>query len=203
MTSTLRFFAAADDQRAILDFVFGETDAVVVPLSSAPGEELPFFHSTVDVGSQFALGEDVHGGGTAITLMICSPSVQKLEIRRVNFDPKHIRSGPLFRYEPAGFGLIQLYFGGVHGRTLTKSYIGHNSQQRAEAWGALEGVEWAALDKLGSKIRYHISRRLAVAKAGSLPVLRHAFNLKEAGFSLKEAARSPWEYELVAKSAPN
>jgi hypothetical protein len=203
VASTLRFFAATSDQRALLDFIFCETDAIVTPLSSTPGEDLPIFRGTSEVESRIELGLDQHGGGAAITLIIASASVQLFAIRRVDFDPKKVRSGPLFRFEPAGSGLIQLYLGGVHGHVLTKSYIGHNTLERAKAWHQHEGVNWQALLKLGNQIRYHISRRLAVAKAGPMPVLHEAYKLKQAGYSLKENARAAWEYQIDPTSAPS
>ena len=71
---------------------------------------------------------------------------------------------------------MQLYFGGICDRVVTKSHFGHQSQVRAKAWEVDDGVNWEALKTLSNRIQYHVRKRLAAGKAGSMPVLPAALS---------------------------
>jgi hypothetical protein len=198
--ANLDFFASEPDQRAVLDFLFSSTDVRVFESYSEPDAELREFPSTDDLGAAFPLGSDSHGNGHAILLQLWSPSVMRdLSIRRFKLDPTHC-SGHTFRHNIEGGGLMQLYFGGICDRVVTKSHFGHQSQVRARTWQVDEGVNWEALKTLSNRIQYHVRKRLAAGKAGSMLVLPAAMSLARAGYALKLATQTPWAYELQPES---
>jgi hypothetical protein len=194
-SANLDFFAAESDQRAVLDFLFSSTDVRVFESYSEYDSELREFRSTDELAAAFPLGVDPHGTGYAILLQLWSPSVMhELTIRRFSIDPARC-DGHTFRNKIEGGGLMQLHLGGVCERVVTMSHFGHQSQIRAEAWGADAGVDWAALAKLSNRIQYHIRKRLAAATVPGRPVLPQALELSRAGFSLKVSTKAPWAYE--------
>jgi hypothetical protein len=194
-SANLDFFAAAD-QRAVLDFLFSSTDVRVFESYSEYGTELREFRSTDELAAAFPIGTDPHGNGHAILLQLWSPAVMReLTIQRFKLDPARC-NGHTFRHNIEGGGLMQLYFGGVCERVVTKSHFGHQSQVRARAWEVDEGVNWDALKTLSNRIQYHVRKRLGAGKAGSMHVLPQALELARAGYALKLATQTPWAYEL-------
>ena len=91
---------------------------------------------------------------------------------------------------------MQLYFGGVHDRILTKSHFGHQGETRARPWNMADGVSWDALKTVSNRIQYHLREHLAAARVSGCPVLREALVLARTGYALKYEARTPREYEL-------
>ncbi len=196
-SANLDFFAAEADQRAVLDFLFSSTDVRVFESYSEYGAELREFRSTDELAAAFQLGIDPHGNGSVILLQLWSPSVMRnLTIRRFKLDPAHC-NGHTFRHSIEGGGLIQLYLGGVCGRVVTRSHYGHQSQVRAQAWGANDGVNWEALKALSNRIQYHLRSRLAAGKVPGRPVLPQAMELARDGYALKLATQTPWAFELL------
>ena len=84
------------------------------------------------------------------------------------------------------------------GRVVTRSHFGHQSQARARAGEADDGVNWR-LKTFSNRIQYHVRRRLAAGKAGR-PVLPQAMGLARAGYALKLATQTPWAFELLPDS---
>jgi hypothetical protein len=204
MTASARldFFAAETDQRAVLDFLFSSTDVRVFESYSEFDAELREFPSTEEMAAAFPLGTDQHGSGHAVLLQLWSPSVMsKLTIERFAVDPAAC-NGHTFRHRIDGGGLMQLYLGGVCGQVLTMSHFGHQSQIRAQTWGVDQGVNWEALKKLSNRIQYHIRKRLAAGKVPGRPVLAQAFELAKAGYALKPATQTPWQFELQPAGKP-
>ena len=200
-SANLDFFAAEADPRAVLDFLFSSTDVRVFESYSEPDAELREFPSTDELAAALPLGNDPHGNGHAILLQLWSPSVMRdLSIRRFKLDPAHC-NGQTIRHNVEGGGLMQLYFGGVCDRVVTRSHFGHQSQVRAKAWEVDDGVNWDALKTLSNRIQYHIRKRLAAGKAGSAPVLPEALGLARTGYALKLATQTPWAYELLPESS--
>jgi hypothetical protein len=199
-SANLDFFAAEADQRAVLDFLFSSTDVRVFESYSEPDAELRDFRSIDELGAAFPLGSDPHGNGHAILLQLWSPSVMRnLSIRRFKLDPAHC-NGHTFRHNVEGGGLMQLYLGGSCDRVLTKSHFGHQSQVRAKNWEVDDGVNWESLKTLSNRIQYHVRKRLAAGKAGSIPVLPAALRLARAGYALKLTTQTPWACELQPES---
>lgn len=190
--SNCDFYAANADALAVLGFVFGETDCRVFELSSAPGRDLQEFSSASDVAAAFDLGRCVGHETHSALLQLYSPGTQgPFSIRRIELSPEKC-NGHTFRYEPNGWGLIQLYFGGVSGRGLHHSHTNHNSERRARKWastydpqlGDVGAWDWGAVSRISRKINYHIRNRLAVGKHGSRPVLADAQRHVEDGCEL-------------------
>lgn len=201
-SANLDFFAAEADLRAVLDFLFSSTDVRVFESYSEFSADLREFRSTDELAAVFPVGSDPHGNGCAVLLQLWSPSVMReLTIQRFALNPAHCK-GHTFRHRIEGAGLIQLYLGGVCGQVITKSYYGHQSQVRAQAWHREEGVNWEALKTLSARIQYHIRSRLAVGKAGSRPVLTQAVELAQAGYALKESTQCPQAYSLQRSPPP-
>jgi hypothetical protein len=193
----LDFFAVREDQLAILRFLFAETDMRIFEHCSKPDSELVEFRSAEEVAVAFGLGSDPDGNGLNAMLALWSPTVvPKLEIRRIDFDPKRV-SGARFRHEPASGSLMHLYFGGLTGRTITKSHFGHHSQASARSWRLEAGADWPELSVLSRRIKYQIGSRLAVAEVPGRPILMHAAALWRQGYVLKESARSPYHWSLA------
>jgi hypothetical protein len=199
-SANLDFFAAEADQRTVLDFLFSSTDVRVFESYSQYEAELREFRSTDELAAAFPLGTDPHGNGHAVLLQLWSPSIMRdLTIRRFALDPARC-AGHTFRHCIEGGGLMQLYLGGVCERVVTRSHFGHQSQVRAQTWEVDDGVNWGALKTLSNRIQYHVRKRLAAGKAGSMPVLPQALELARAGYGLKLATQTPWAFELQPAS---
>jgi hypothetical protein len=199
----LDFFAAEADLRALLDFLFSATDVRVFESYSEFDADLREFHSTEELAAAFPLGTDPHGNGKAVLLQLWSPSVMtKLTIARFALDPAAC-DGHTFRHRIDGGGLMQLYLGGVCGRVVTMSHFGHQSRVRAQKWNVDAGVNWEALKTVSNRIQYCLRKRLAAGKVPGRPVLAQALELARAGYALKLATQTPWQFELqpVSKQA--
>jgi hypothetical protein len=191
----LEFFAVRPDLQQVTEFLYGETDFRVYELYSAFGQELREFKSFAELDAAFDIGRDRHGH--AVLLSLWSPAVMKSpQITRVKLDPKHC-DGFTFRYTTGGWGAVQLYLGGLHEKIVTKSHFGHWAERGARSRGYRSGVDWKALAKLSNRVRYHISKRLAIAKVPGRPVLPAAYKLYREGYELKEAAGHPMSYTAV------
>jgi hypothetical protein len=194
----LDFFAARDDLIAVLSFVFDETDFHVFESYSRFGETLRDFTSVDALDDAFTLGKDPHGNGFAITLQLWSPSVcKKPRVTKIKLDPKTC-GGHSVRYNIDGFGLAQLYLGGVYKKIVTKSHFGHNSEPRAKKWGGAGGIDWKAMAQISGRLQRHV-RKLAVAKAKTpgRPILPAALALAQKGYALKDMKTAPWSHEIA------
>jgi hypothetical protein len=193
----LDFFAAEADQRALLDFLFSSTDVRAFESYSEFDADLREFRSTEELAAAFPIGTDPYGNGKVVQLQLWSPSVMsELSIERFALDPSAC-DGHTFRHQIGGGGLMQLCLGGVCGRVVTMSHFGHQSQIRARAWDVDQGVNWEALKKLSNRIQYHVRKRLATGKVPGHPVLSQALALAHAGYALKLATQTPWQFELL------
>lgn len=191
--ANLYFYAAHQDIIEVLNFVFAKTDCRVLESYSEPGCELREFKTTEQLVSAFALGSHLYDRRDSITLQLWSPSTSsQTKIKCITLDPKHC-SGHTFRYCVEGWGLMQLYFGGIRNREIASSHLRHNNEKRANAWedtcrdemGSVDNWDWDGVRKLSGKIQYHIGNRLAVSKAGSRPVLLAASKLCSEGYTLE------------------
>ncbi|MEK6703917.1 MAG: hypothetical protein AABZ53_16785 [Planctomycetota bacterium] len=193
--ANLNFFAAAEDQRELLDFLFQNTDIRMFEAYSRFDSELREFKDTSEVAEAFPIGTDPHGSGTAIFLELWSPTVvSRPDVRRITLKPG-VCNGT-FRYCVEGNGLMRLQLGRVHGRVLTRSHFGHQSQTRARKWNVDDGVNWETLFKLSSRIGYHVRKKLERAKVDGCPILAHALELAQGGFAFKTMIQAQWEYQL-------
>ncbi len=196
----LDFFAIHRDHRHVIEFLYAETDFHIFEMYSEFGQELREFKSFQELDAAFNIGQDRHGNGYCPTLSLWSPSVMPSpKISLVQLDPTRCH-GFTFRYTVGGWGAVQFYLGGLQKLMITKSHFGHWSERGARSRGHRSGVDWAALAKLSNRVRYHISKRLAVAEAPGRPVLAAAYKLYSVGHRLKESAGHPMSYRAVALS---
>ena len=188
------FYAAAEDARAVLDYVFEATDCRIYEAYSAYDCTLREFTSRAAVDQAFRLGEDPHATGAAVFLQLWSPHTGgEPRIERIDFRAGAV-PGHTHRYALGGWGLLQLQFGGVAGHTLTASRLAQNSEARAAKWkdtymeklGPIHAWNWPRVASLARKLQSHI-RRQSVDRFGTRPVLPVAAELRQSGFSLREA----------------
>ena len=144
----LDFFAVRDDFEHLLQFIWQETDCRVAESYSAFDADLRWFDFFGDLERAYQLGEDPHGSGMAVALVLWSPTVMpKYKIERIELDKRRVK-GHSHRYTITGSGLISLIAGGRSDSVITRSRMGNISEKRAIAYGTAEGVNWAALAKL-------------------------------------------------------
>ncbi len=182
------FFADKADKLQVLDFLFEETDLCIYDHYSPHGEEIRTFNSTEAVESELELAS---GNQFQVCFQLWSPRHgAKPLFRKVELDPKRC-NGHTFRYATNGWGLIQLYFGGLNGRRLYPSHIGHFSEKGAlrsanscDPPGNVNEWNWKEISTTSRKLQYHIDRKLSVGRLGSYGILAGAARLQADGVVL-------------------
>lgn len=192
----LGFFAARDDQIALIEHLLNDLGLKVFELYSRPDCDLREFRSAAEVAAAFPLGHSSTGSATVTSLQLWSTEVvPEPKPERFELDPRRC-GGHTLRHRLVAPGLIQLHLGGLHKTVLTLSTVEHLSETKARA-GKLEcDVNWLALKAMARKIRYQISRRMASASVPGCAVMQHALALVRTGVSLRVSAKTPWAYEL-------
>ena len=71
-----------------------------------------------------------------------------------------------------------------------------------QKWDTNHGIDWESHKKLSNRIQYHIRKRLAAGKVPGRPVLAQALELARAGYAIKLATQTPWQFELLPASKP-
>jgi hypothetical protein len=182
---TYDFFADKADKLKILDYIFNETDLQVYDLGSPYGQEICEYKSIEEISSKFDLD---NGDKFAVTFQLWSPRHKgKPLFRKIDLDPKRC-NGHTFRYSTDGWGLIQLYFGGLKNNELNQSHFGHFNESGAlknESSTALNGKvndwDWSEIQATSRKLKYQIHNKLATRKIGSFGVLAGADILEKQG----------------------
>lgn len=167
--ANLDFYALADDHRALIEFLFAETDVVIYEVASEFDRELRQFRSFGDLEAAFPIG-----AYRAAQLQLWSPSVMAHPIiRRTELTASSSRQ---FRYSVEGAGLIQLYLSGIQDDVIHHSHFGHWSEAgaRQRCIHPADDCDWSALNQLSGRIQRHIRGRLAATKLQSRPVLHDA-----------------------------
>ncbi len=185
---TYDFFADKADKIEILDFIFKDTDLQVYDLGSPYGKEICQYKTSDEISSKFDLEIDEFG----TTFQLWTPRHKGKPIfRKIDLDPKRC-NGHTFRYATEGWGLIQLYFGGLKNKELKRSNIGHQSEKRALAWedisntnGLVSLWDWREIEITSRKLKYQIHNKLATRKIGSFGVLTGADKLEKQGIILR------------------
>jgi hypothetical protein len=183
------FFADKSDKLEILEFIFRETDLHIYDLSSKYGEEISEYKNTEGIESTFDLE---NGGKSSVTFQLWSPRHKGQPVfRKVELNPKYC-NGHTFRYATEGWGMIQLYFGGLHNQELNQSHIGHFNEKGALKWedtntqnGKVHSWDWKEIQSTSGKLKYYIHNKLAVSKIGSLGILTGADKLEKQGIKLR------------------
>jgi hypothetical protein len=120
------FVANRETKIKILEYIFAETDLRVFDLDSPYGQEICEYTTAESIAQKFDLA---NGDKFAVTLQLWSPRfLGKILFRKVELDPKRC-NGHTFRYSTAGWGLIQLYFGGIKNGNQNESHIGHFTEK--------------------------------------------------------------------------
>jgi hypothetical protein len=185
---TYDFFAAKEDKLVILDYIFKNTDLHVYDLASPYGQDICEYRAVDEISSKFDL---YNGDKFAITFQLWTPRHKGKPIfRKIDLDPKHC-PGNTFRYSTEGWGLVQLYFGGVNNNELNQSHIGHFSEKGALKWedtnktnGLVSLWDWSEIQITSRKLKYLIHNKLAIRKIGGLGVLPGANQLEIKGLKL-------------------
>ncbi|WP_294079919.1 hypothetical protein [Proteiniphilum sp. UBA5384] len=183
------FFADKADKLEILEFIFKETDLLVYDSGSAYGQEICQYKTVDEIYSKFDLD---NGGKFAVTFQLWTPRHKgKPLFRKIDLDPKYC-NGHTFRYSTDGWGLIQLYFGGLKDNELNLSHIGHFNEKGALKWedtnkvnGLVSLWDWAEIQATSRKLKSHIHNKLATRKIGSFGVLSGADKLEKQGIKLR------------------
>jgi hypothetical protein len=186
---TYDFFADKADKLEILDFIFKDTDLHVYDLGSPYGQEICQYKTVDEIFSKFDLD---NGDKFATTFQLWTPRHKgKPLFRKIDLDPKHC-NGHTFRYSTDGWGLIQLYFGGLKNNELNQSHIGHFNEKGALKWeetnkvnGLVSLWDWTEIQATSRKLKYQIHNKLATRKIGSFGVLSGADKLETQGIKLR------------------
>ncbi|HJW50316.1 MAG TPA: hypothetical protein VJ726_12955 [Candidatus Limnocylindria bacterium] len=191
----VRFFAARQDLLDFLDFAFAEPGLQVLEVDSEFDRELRRFSEREALAALPALGLDAHGDGFALQFALWTPAVMKFpRVRRIDLKPGAV-DGHTFRFTIESAGLIVLQCGGRHDGILTTSKLGWFTEAgaRKRAADALQpdAVDWTEHRRLTSRLRYHLTERVAVARVPSRVILAEALQLHRAGVVLKDHARGP------------
>ncbi|MBK7468097.1 MAG: hypothetical protein IPJ43_15525 [Saprospiraceae bacterium] len=186
---TYDFFADKEDKIKVLEFIFKETDLHIYDLGSPNGQEICEYKNVEEISLKFDIEK---GDKFANTFQLWTPRHKGNPIfRKVDLDPKHC-NGHTFRYSTEGWGLIQLYFGGLKNNELNQSHIGHFNEKGALKWeetnkvnGLVSSWDWKEIQATSRKLKYQIHNKLAIRKIESFGVLPGADKLETQGIKLK------------------
>ncbi len=186
---TYNFFADKVDKLNILEFILNETDLHIYDLGSPFGQEICEYKTVEEISLKFDLD---NGDKLANTFQLWTPRHKGNPIfRKVDLDPKYC-NGHTFRYSTEGWGLIQLYFGGLKNNVLNQSHIGHFNEKGALKWGGTNkdnglvgSWDWSEIQTTSRKLKHQIHNKLAIRKTGSLGILSGADKLEKIGIELR------------------
>jgi hypothetical protein len=162
------FFADKSDKLKILEFIFKETDLHIYDLYSRYEQEICEYRSVEEISSKFDLDKDEK---IAVTFQLWSPRHKgKPLFRKIDLNPKHCE-GHTFRYSTDGWGLIQLYFGGLKNDELYQSHLGHFNEKGAllresidSFNGQVSNWDWTEIQKTSRKLKYQIHNKIVISK---------------------------------------
>lgn len=182
------FFANKADKLKILDLIFNKTDLQIYDLGSPYGQEICQYKSVNEISSKFDLEIDEFG----TTFQLWTPRHKGKPIfRKIDLDPKYCK-GHKFRYSTDGWGLIQLYFGGLKNNELRHSHIGHFNEKGALKQAdfhitneLVSSWDWKEIQATSRKLKYEIHNKLATRKIGSFGLLSGADQLETQGLKLR------------------
>jgi|SRR5436190_11486682 len=186
---TYDFFADNIDKLQILEFIFKETDLQVYDLSSQYGQDVFEYKNLNEISSKFDL---VNGDKFSVAFQLWTPRHKgNVLFRKIELDPQHC-NGHTFRYSTEGWGLIQLYFGGLKNNELNQSHIGHFNEKGAKKReeinsfnGQVSNWDWKEIQITSRKLKYQINNKMAIRKVGSFGILKGADELQATGIKLR------------------
>lgn len=182
------FFADRADKLQILEYILCETDLQIYDASSIYGQEICNYKSVEEISSKFDL---VNGDKFAVTFQLWTPRHKGQPLfRKIELDPKRC-NGHTFRYSTEGWGLIQLYFGGLKNNELNLSHIGHFTEKAALKWEdansfnrQVSSWDWTEIQLSSKKLKHQMHNKMASKKLGTIDVLPGAAVLENAGIRL-------------------
>ena len=187
----LDFYAADGDFSPILNYVFTQSGCRVFESYSPRGHDIAEFTSIKSLEAQFWIGV-CEGSGPSILLQLVPPSSFDLcQMRRIELNSA-IFGDNAFRYRLDGWGLIQLYLGGIGPHGMVASQSNHFTETRAKSWeqtdmgergperGPVDAWDWRKVTAISSALNRFV-RKLAQYKLGSCPVLPGAAAAFETG----------------------
>jgi hypothetical protein len=182
------FFAGPEDKIDILEYIFKQTDIRIFDSYSLYSEDILEYKSPSEISSRFDLTK---GDKFALTFQLWSPRHKGQPLfKKIELDPRRC-NGHTFRYSTNGWGLIQLYFGGIKNNELYQSHIGHFSKAGASKHestnlfnGKVDAWDWTEIQVTSRKLKYQISSKFSVRKFEGHDVLPGAEKQRERGVKL-------------------
>jgi hypothetical protein len=179
------FYAAGEDFRRILEFVFEQPDWTLVELASIPDQPLRRFDSADAVLDAY----DLRTSNALLQLYTPAHGGAIIE-QRITFHPGAVGNAK-GRTDSAGWGLIQLCLEREREGRIGLSHTNHNSEARARSWepsyahelGPVSAWNWTEVTRTSRRLNYFI-RRSAVSKADSRVILPGAATRVSQGASL-------------------
>ena len=168
------FYAAGEDIRFILEFVFEQPGWMLIENASEDDMPLRRFYSTAEVLTVYD-----RAPATAL-LQLYAPEMRgPIMENRVIYRPGAV-PGATGRTDARGWGLIQLYLAVADEQSIGLSHTNHNSEGRARAWephyaelGPVDAWDWTAVTRVSRRLNYQI-RRAAVGRASGRVILPEA-----------------------------
>jgi len=115
----LDFYAIGSDFDPLLEYVFKRSGCRIFELGSEFDAELREFETIEALTRAYALGK-CKGSAHSVHLMLVPPGAEDhFKIERIELLPS---TGHNYRYLIRGWGLIQLYLGGVNSAGLVSSW---------------------------------------------------------------------------------
>ena len=176
------FYGTKDDKKTILDFIFSETNYLVFDHYSDFGSELIQYYSTEEIITKFDLEI---GKQYAVCFGLWnSMDGMKNIVRKVNLNPKEC-NGHTFRFACNGWGVQNLYFGGIQNETLNRStFMGFNEKGaiakdlfNAENEREAHKLDWKLIISDQRKLKNFIEKKLGVEKHNRGIILQNANKL--------------------------
>jgi hypothetical protein len=204
----LDFYAVAADFDAVFEYVFTKSGCRVFESYSAFGSDLLEFKSVGMLKEKFNVGQCTNDNPSTFLQLVVPAASALYRIEKIDLSPEKC-CGHTFRYRLDGWGLIQLYLGGLGPRGVVTSHTNHNSEARARAWqatypdmGSTEAWDWTQVTSVSSAFNRYIRSKLSVSKLGSRPVLPAAQQAFDRGVVPAEGfARALLENRRAALSA--
>jgi hypothetical protein len=154
---------------------------------SPPGQQIAEFASIEMLEARYSIGI-CKGSAPSVLLQLVPPNSFGLcRVRRIDLKAG-VYGDYAFRYSFEGWGLIQLYLGGIGPHGLVDSHCNHNTEARARHWepvdrgelGSVQSWDWRKITAISAACNRFV-RKLGLYKLGSRPVLPMAAAAFETG----------------------
>jgi hypothetical protein len=182
------FYAAGEDLRCVVEMVLAEPGCRLFESYSEFDRPLREFGSWSELAAAYPIGTCRSRGDSVLLQVWPTMACADVTIDRQALNPRTC-DGATWRERVVGWGMIQLYLGGVAPEGLVDSHTNHNSEQRALAFEPFHAVQmapvaawdWKEVVRTSSRWNRRLRGPLAVARHGSRPVLAQAAALHSTG----------------------